>query len=110
MELGTRTTQNFGYEHPDTRRPNCRLTRDLGLKSRATPAAVTFAAATGRVTGANGDFSNFSVGQPIVIHGSVSNDGERRVTGIDGVNGAYLVLDYPPKDEAGSAGVEIRTV
>lgn len=110
MSLGTRAQQSLAKRSPATRRPNGKPTRDLGLKSRVIPAAVTFAAATGRVTGANGDFANFSAGQQLQIHGSVLNDGERRITGVDGVNAAYLVLDPAPKDEAGSAGVEIRTV
>lgn len=106
-DMGTRTKNSVSDEHQSTRIPNAALSRDKGLAKRVVTAA-TFTAGNARVTGSNGDFTAFAAGDPIVIHGTNLNDGERQVTGIDGAAHAFLVLDGPPKNEGPVANVEVR--
>lgn len=106
--IGTRTLQGQRKEHPSTGNLESGNTRDKGLSKLVTSTA-TFTAVDGKITGANGDFTAFAVGDPIIIRGSNLNDGERVVTGIDGTNQAFLVLDAAPKDE-GPVSVTVRTI
>ncbi len=106
--LGTRTLQGMRKEHPQSSSREASLTRDVGMSKRVSSNA-TFTAATARITGANGDFANFVAGDPVFVAGSNKNDGEFIITGLDGVNQAYLVVDPPPKDD-GPIQVVVRTV
>lgn len=108
MSQGTRRDDQFYYSHIESGRPNGRLTRDLGLKERVLPATVTFVAATKRATGSNGDFVNFKLNDNIVINGTGKNNGYQTITGVDGVNNAFLTLDQGVQDEAGVLTAEIR--
>lgn len=76
-------------------------------KRRVTTA--TFSAGSGRITGSNGDFSAFALNDPILVENTNLNNGFKTVTGLDGVNSAYLVVDPPPKDESSVAGTLVRT-
>lgn len=105
--LGTRTLQGLRKEHPQGTSREGGYTRDVGMSKRVSSNA-TFTANNGRITGANGDFANFVAGDPIFIQGSNTNDGEFLITGLDGVNQAYLVLDPAPKNE-GPVQVTVRT-
>jgi hypothetical protein len=107
LRMGTRQLQGFRREHPHTSALESGMTRDVGMSKRVVTSA-TFTASNGRITGSNGDFSAFASGDPILIQGSATNDGERIVTGIDATSHAYLVLDAAPKNE-GPVSVTVRT-
>lgn len=83
-------------------------TRDVGMSKRIVK-TLTFAAGTGRVTGANNDFAAFRPGDPILVQGTRLNNGLFEIAATDAVNSAFLRLDPPPKDEAGVANTIIRT-
>lgn len=106
--LGTRSRQNFRQEHPSSRLGSRSYTRDVGMTKRVVTTA-TFTASNSRITGSNGDFANFAVGDTIAIKGTLLNNGDRVVTGLDGTNQAYLVLDFPPKDEGPVSSTEVRS-
>ena len=107
-EIGTRTRNNFAYERVDQGAETRTHTRDLGMTKNVT-ASLTFAAATGRATGANGTFTaTFAVNDWVLVQGAALNNGFFTVTGLDAVNAAYLVLDPPPKNE-GPLSVTLRT-
>lgn len=106
-ELGTRSQQNRYQTHAPSRFTHVRNTRDKGMSKRVVT-SLTFTASDGRVTGATNDFAAFVVGDPLVITGTALNDGERIVTAIDASDHAFLVLDFPPKDESGIT-CEVRT-
>lgn len=106
--FGTRTRQGLEKERVDQGSDTRTRNPDKGMTKRVV-ASITFAAGTGRATGANGTFtSTFAVGDRVLIQGSNANNGTHLVTGLDGVNAAYLVLDPPPKDE-GPLSVTLRT-
>lgn len=106
--LGTRTSQNVARGRIEQGHETRFHTRDKGMKKNVT-ASITFAAATARATGANGTFTGtFALNDPVLVGGANLNNGFFTVTGLDGVNGAYLVLDPPPKDE-GPISVTLRT-
>lgn len=107
LKLGTRTLQGQRREHPQRGSMESSYTRDVGMSKRVASNA-TFTAATARIAGANGDFANFVTGDPIRVAGSNKNDGEFLITGLDGVNQAYLTVDPAPKDE-GPIAVVVRT-
>lgn len=107
-QLGTRTRQNFEQERTDQGSDTRSHTRDVGM-TKNVAASLTFAAATGRATGANGTFTGtFAVGDPVLVQATNLNNGFFIVTGLDGVNAAYLVLDPPPKNE-GPISATLRT-
>ena len=103
--IGTRNRQNFRRERAgqgsDTRSRN----QDLGMAKRVVSDA-TFAAA-GTITGADGDFANFSANDTIQVDGANLNNGFFNVTAIDGANRAFVTVDPPPKAE-GPIQVTIR--
>lgn len=105
--IATRQRQNFQKERTDNAHESRTHTRDVGM-SKNVASNATFTAANGRITGANGDFAAFAVGDPLLIQGTNKNDGYKTVTGLDGVNQAYLVLDPPPADE-GPIATTVRT-
>lgn len=105
---GTRLAATLRKEHPSGRSETRAFTRDLGLKDNVT-ASSTFTASNGRITCANGTFTGkFFVGETIVIQSVNLNNGRFVVTGLDGVNAAYLTLDPAPKDE-GPLSATIRS-
>jgi hypothetical protein len=83
------------------------MTGDLGMSKNVT-ASVTFASAGARATAANGTFAAFAARDEIQVEGANLNNGYFVVTGIDGTNHAFLVLDPAPKNE-GPVTVTIRT-
>lgn len=105
--LGTRQKQTFSDNHQAASFDNARLTRDVGMSKRVVTAA-TFTASNARITGSNGDFAAFAVGDPVTVTGTNANNGDREVTAIDGTNHAFIVVDLPVKNEGPLAGVEIR--
>lgn len=108
LNLGTRTQQNFRKERLEQGHETRTHSADLGMTKLVT-ASITFAAATGRATGANGTFTGtFAVGDPLLVEATNLNNGYFTVTGLDGVNAAYLVLNPPPKDE-GPLSARLRT-
>src|SRR4029077_2513676 len=96
--LGTRTRQNSEGLTIDQGSRTRRRHTDKGMSKRA-QASVTFASATGRVTGPNGTFANFKPQDPLEVFGTNLNNGFFEIFSIDAVNQAYMVLDPPPKDE-----------
>jgi hypothetical protein len=97
-EMGTRikaTGQNAHQEGGSDTRSH---TRDAGMSKRV-QVSLTFTAATGRVTGANGTFANFVPQDPVLIQGTNLNNGAFEIVSTDAVNAAFLRLDPPPKDE-----------
>lgn len=106
--LGTRTSQNFRKERIDQGAETRGHQQDVGMSKRKVTTA-TFTASNGRITGSNNDFTAFAVGDPILIEGTNLNNGYKTVTAIDGSNAAFLVLDPPPKDEAGVANTIVRS-
>lgn len=105
---GTRTAATLRKEHPSSRSQNGSFTRDLGLKDNVT-ASATFTASNGRITCANGTFtSKFFAGETIVVSKTNLNNSDYIITGVDGVNAAYLVVDPAPKDE-GPLSATIRS-
>lgn len=82
-------------------------TGDVGMNKNVT-ASITFNNGANQIQAANGTFSAFAVGDPILIEGTNLNNGFETVTAIDTVNGAYLVTDSVPKQE-GPINATIRT-
>lgn len=105
---GTRQRTSNSAIQSDTRIPNGALEADVGISKRFF-GSVTFAATGNSLTAANGAFANFIVGDPIIVHGSNLNDGERQITAIDTVNSSYLVVAGATKTEGPVANVEVRT-
>ena len=106
-ELGTRIKATSSQTHSSSKTISEGFTRDVGLAERVV-ASLTFTASNGRVTGSNGTFAAFAHGDPITIRGTNLNNGEYQVAGIDATNHAYLVLDWPCKDE-GPITCEVRS-
>lgn len=106
--LGTRTRQNFENERNAQGSETRSNTRDPG-KSKRVVTSVTFTASNGRATGSNGDFTNFKIEDSVLIGATLLNNGFFSITGLDGVNSAYLVLDPPPKDEGPIANTIVQT-
>ena len=106
--VGTRTRQNWSRERADQGHESRTHTRDVGMSKRVT-SNLTFTAATGRITGANGDFAKFALNDTLLVAGTNLNDGPSFVvTGLDAVNNAYVVVDPPPKNE-GPISATVRT-
>lgn len=103
--LGTRSISRFIQGHPDSRFPNDRSSRDVGMLKRKIISA-TFSGST--VTDAATTFTGvFAAGDPIVIYGSALNNGQRTVISV-ATNS--LTCDFPFKAEGPTAGVEVRTL
>ena len=105
--LGTRTSSRQPNGTPATGN----LTRDFSQQDKGSTnqltASLTFTAATARIAGANGTFANFTIGDRLKVENTVTNDGGFQVTGLDGVNQAYLTVAPAPKDQ-GSISTFIR--
>ena len=97
--LGTRHSERMPNGTPST----MGLTRDFAEQDKGSTnqltASLTFTAATARIAGANGTFANFAVGDRFQVGLTVTNDGAFQVTGLDGVNQAYVTVAPPPKDQ-----------
>lgn len=106
--LGTRTSVEVARERIDQGSDTRTRNQDKGMTKKVT-ASITFAAATGRATGAGNTFLNtFAVNDPVLVSGSLFNNGFFTVTALDGGGNAFLVLDPPPKNE-GPLTVTLRT-
>lgn len=105
---GTRQRTSNSAIQADTRVPNGDLSADVGISKRFF-GTVTFHSTGNSLTAANGAFAGFIAGDPLIVHGTNLNDGERQITAIDSTNHAYLVVAGPTKDEGPVANVEVRT-
>lgn len=104
--IGTRTRQGFCQERPDQGSETRTHTRDGGMSKNVTTSA-TFG--SGKITGADGDFAAFRIGDPILVQGVQLNNGFFEVTGLDASDQAYLAVDPPPKAE-GPISATVRTI
>jgi len=104
--LGTRSSQNTRQETFSTRSANASRTLDLGM-SKNVIALLTFGG--NQVSGANGTFAAFVVGDVLLVEGVNLNNGNFEVAGIDGTNHAFLTLNPPPKPE-GPIIATVRTI
>lgn len=105
IKNGTRQRREFYNSRPETRFPNNRYTRDVGLNKRLVVSA-TFAT-NGTLTDAAVDFvaAGFAVNDQVIIWGSASNNGVRTLTA---VASTILTCDFPFKTEGPTAGVTVR--
>lgn len=103
-QIGTRASQGQFNSHPPEAAIDRGMQQDPGMSKRVAD-NLTFAAATNRISGANGDFANFAVDDVIVIEGTNLNNGIQTVIGIDGVNQAYVTVDQGVKNEGPVAAV-----
>ncbi len=103
-EQGTRQRQGFLYIHPESRLPNNKYTRDVGLNKRLTIAGV-FSGSLISDNGATADFSVFKVDDQIIIWGSASNNGVRTILS---VSSGSITVDFPVVTEGPTSGVEVR--
>jgi hypothetical protein len=98
--FGTRSYDRQLHDHPS-------FNADPGMSRRVTRASLTFG--SGEVSGANGTFSAFAVGDQIeVLDGSVSNAGFFTATGVDATNQAFLTLD--PSTTSENVSCTVRTL
>ncbi len=104
-ENGTRQRQSKYNERPETRFPNNKYTRDVGLNKLLTVSA-TFSSA-GTIGDAASDFvaAGFAVNDQIMIWNSSLNNGVRTITA---VATSLLTCDWPFKTEGPTASVVIR--
>lgn len=101
--VGTRSVSQTRKEHVDAGQETRSHTRDKGMSKNVTN-TMTFSTG-GTITGSNGDFSAFVVGDTVLVNGTNLNNGYHNVTGIDGTNHAFLTVDPAPKNETVSATV-----
>lgn len=102
---GTRQRYNFYKERPETRFPNNRYTRDVGINKRLVISA-TFSGST--ITDAASNFvaAGFAVDDQIIIWGSASNNGVRKILSL---TQTALTVDWPVVTEGPTAAVTVRT-
>lgn len=100
---GTRNCFQMWFSRPETRFPNDKLTRDVGMSKRVVVSA-TFSGSSIVDTASN--FSVFQIDDEIVIWGSASNNGTRAILA---VGSSFLMVDWPVVTEGPTANVEIRT-
>jgi hypothetical protein len=108
-DLGTRTSSRQPNGMPATRT----LSRDFGQQDPGSlnqlSASLTFTASDGRITGANGTFAHFAVGDRFEVENASDGDGGYQVTGLDGTNQAFVTVVPPPKN-AGPVTAFVRKV
>lgn len=97
-ELGTRIKATGRNNHQEGGSDTRSHTRDVGMSKRVN-VSLTFTAANGRVTGANGTFAGFVPQDPVLIQGTNLNNGAFEIFSTDAVNSSFLTLDPPPKNE-----------
>lgn len=102
---GTRQRREFYNERPESREPNNKYTRDVGLNKLLTVSG-TFAT-DGTLTDAASDFvaAGFKVNDQIIIWNSALNNGVRTLTA---VATTVLTCDFAFKTEGPTAGVTVR--
>lgn len=100
---GTRTNFQMWFSRPETRFPNTKETRDVGMSKRVI-ASATFSGTS--IVDVAANFSVFQVDDEIIVWGSASNNGTRTVLS---VGSSFLLVDWPVVTEGPTAGVEIRT-
>lgn len=107
--LGTRTKQTFAKERVQQGALTKTYTRDVGMTKNVT-ASITFSAGSSQLQAANGTFNAppWVAGDDILVEGVNLNNGFFRITAIDSVNGAFLTVDPPPKNE-GPLSAVVRT-
>jgi len=103
---GTRQDPQMGYSHPETRFPNNKLTRDVGLSKRVVSSAAVFSGST--IVDAGQTWTVFAVNDEVVVNGSASNNGVRVITA---VTASSITCDFPVKSETVSGySIEVRTL
>lgn len=105
-ENGTRQRQGFLKSRPETRFPNNKYTRDVGLNKLLTVSATFSSAGTIGDAASNFVAAGFAVNDQIIIWNSASNNGVRTVTA---VATSLMTCDWPFVTEGPTAGVTVRT-
>ncbi len=102
---GTRQRVGFYNTHPESRFPNDKYTRDVGL-NKYLVVAGTFAT-NGTLTDVASDFvaAGFAVNDQIIIWNSALNNGVRTITA---VAATVITCDFPFKTEGPTTGVVVR--
>jgi hypothetical protein len=96
IENGTRQRYNKYNERPETRFPNNKYTRDVGL-NKLQSVSATFTASDSKLTDAATTFTSlWAVNDQIIIWGTASNNGVRTILAVATHD---LTLDWPVKDE-----------
>ena len=103
-ENGTRQRVTGLWNRPETRFPNGKYTRDVGLSKRVTIAGVFSGSLISDNAGTT-DFSVFAADDQIIIWGSASNNGVRTILA---VATTALTVDWPVRDEGPTTGVVVR--
>lgn len=103
IKEGTRERENFYLNRPETRFPNGKDTRDVGLSKRLTISA-TFAGSL--ISDAASNFTVFEVNDQVIIWGSTSNNGVRTILSISTQS---ITVDWPVATEGPTSNVEIRS-
>lgn len=101
---GTRQNRQFWRSRPETREPNNKYTRDVGLNKRVTIAGVFSGSLISDNNGTT-NFSVFAVNDEIVIWGSASNNGQRTILS---VSSGSITVDFPVVTEGPTSNVELR--
>lgn len=102
---GTRQRRELYNERPETRFPNGKYTRDVGLNKLMTISA-TFSGST--ITDLAVLFittGGFAAGDQIIIWNSASNNGVRTILSL---TETALTVDWPVVTEGPTAGVIVR--
>lgn len=106
INIGTRTVATLRKERIDAGSDTRSHSADKGMTKRVSTTA-TFTT-DGKITGSNGDFTSFVVGDPVLVDNVNLNNGYFTITAIDGTNHAFITVDPPPKAEGPIATI-IRT-
>lgn len=108
QNIGTRSRQINKLERIDQGHETRNHTADPGMTKRVVATCTFVNSTTKQVQAANGTFASFAVGDDILVEGVNLNNGFFHVTGVDGTNQSYLVLDPSPQNE-GPISATIRT-
>jgi hypothetical protein len=101
---GTRQRREFYNERPESREPNNKYTRDVGMTKRLVISA-TFSGST--ITDLASDFvaAGFAVNDQIMVWGTAYNNGVRTILSL---TTTALTVDWPVTTEGPIAGVTVR--
>jgi hypothetical protein len=95
--VGTRKRADVQWSNPPQGKMTKFLTRDLGM-SKLVSASLTFVnSTTKQVQGAASTFTNFAVGDTILVEGTNLNNGYHNVIATD--TSTYLTLAASPQNE-----------
>lgn len=106
--LGTRNFHQVYASHPESRMPNNKYTRDVGMSKRVLSTAAVMSSTT--LTDAAQTWTVFSAGDPVTIFGTSGglNNGDRMITA---VSASSITVDFPFKTETVSGyTIEVRTL